>query len=288
MARDLRERIADQFSYRGERADVWRGFDHLLDTEAFLNLGYSPWYLPHAVGSSQARLADRLGDRLAAALPATDGVRLLDLGCGRGGPAVRLAERFGFDVIGVDLVPYNVRRAAETARSAGVDPAFVVGDATRLPVVAEAVPACVAADSIVYVPDTAAVFAELRRVLEPGGVVVCSDLVAAPDVDDAARRAVDAFADAWDMPPLLAADAYERVVADHLTVRSVEDVTAHSVGRFRTWTALYLRLADALGGRPLAAVLRRLDLDPAAVTERIRRAHDALPHLRHVVVVAER
>jgi ubiquinone/menaquinone biosynthesis C-methylase UbiE len=286
MGRDLRDRIADQFSYRGDRADIWRGFDHLLDTDAFLNLGYSPWYLPHLVGSSQARLTDRLGARLAAALPATEGVRLLDLGCGRGGPAVRLADRFGFDVVGADLVPYNARRAAETARFDGVDASFVVGDATRLPVGDGTIPACVAVDSIVYVPDTAGVFAELGRVLEPGGVAVCSDLVTVSADDDATRRTVDAFADAWDMPPLLAAGEYERVVADTLTVRAVADLTAHSVGRFRAWTSLYLRLLDVLDGRPLDAALRRLDLDPTTVHEQVRRAHAALPHLRHVAIVA--
>ncbi|WP_251329219.1 class I SAM-dependent methyltransferase [Haloplanus pelagicus] len=282
---DLRSRIADQFSYRGQRADIWRGFDLVLDTDAFLNLGYSPWYLPHVVGSSQSRLADEVGTRLAAALPTTDGVRLLDVGCGRGGPTDHLADRYGVDAVGVDLVPYNVRRAARRP----ADASFVVGDATRLPFVAGTFPACTAIDALVYVPDRAAAFGELARVLEPGGVLVCSDLVAAPTLDDAERRTVDAFADAWDMPSLATVDAYERAVdGAGLAVRTVEDLTAHSVGRFRRWTALYLRLASAFGGRPLAACLRRVGLDPAAVTEQIHRAHAALPHLRHVVVVAER
>ncbi|WP_251341769.1 class I SAM-dependent methyltransferase [Haloplanus halophilus] len=285
---DLRERIADQFSYRGERADVWRGFDLVLDTDAFLNLGYSPWYLPHVVGSSQSRLARVVGRRLAAALPETAGVRLLDVGCGRGGPAVHLADRFGFDVVGVDLVSYNVRRAADTA-AGRPDAAFVVGDATRLPVRSDALPACTAVDALVYVPEKAAVFAELARVLEPDGVAVCSDLVARSDLDDADRAAVDAFADAWDMPPLPTVDAYRAAVdGAGLTVRSVEDLTANSVGRFRRWTTLYLGLAGAFDGRPLAALLRRFGLDPSAVTEQVRRAHEALPDLRHVVVVAER
>ncbi|WP_311173242.1 SAM-dependent methyltransferase [Halobellus ordinarius] len=106
----LRKRVTDQFSYRGERAGIWRAFDLLLDTDEFLNLGYSEWYQPHVVGSSQRRLVGEVGSRVASYLPATDGIRFLGVGCGRGGPAIHLADRFGFSVTGLDLVPYNIER----------------------------------------------------------------------------------------------------------------------------------------------------------------------------------
>lgn len=92
MAPDhLRDRITEQFSYGGERADIWRAFDRLLDTDEFLNLGYSDWYQPHILGSSQRRLATKVGATLGAHLPMMEGVRLLDVGSGRGGPAIHLA-----------------------------------------------------------------------------------------------------------------------------------------------------------------------------------------------------
>lgn len=81
------EHVRGQFSYQGSRADIWRVFDTVLNTREFLNLGYSPWYLPHVVGSSQRRLARNIGTGLAARLPVTEDVRLVDVGCGRGGPA---------------------------------------------------------------------------------------------------------------------------------------------------------------------------------------------------------
>src|SRR6056297_1319666 len=149
----LRTRITEQFSRRGKRADIWRVFDLALDTNAYLNLGYSAWYQPHFVGECQRRLATAIGQRLAARLPATEGVRLLDVGCGRGGPTVHLAERFGFSTTGVDLVPYNVARARENARERDADAEFVVGDATRLPFASGSLPACVGLDAFVYLPD---------------------------------------------------------------------------------------------------------------------------------------
>ena len=55
----------------------------------------------------------------------------LDLGCGSGIWAVKLAQR-GWQVTGVDLVPKALRRARERARQAGVEVRLVGGDVTEL------------------------------------------------------------------------------------------------------------------------------------------------------------
>lgn len=286
---NLRDRITDQFSYRGSRADIWRVFDLLLDTDAFLNLGYSHWYQPHVGAASQRRLVTLLGQRLAAYCSTTQDVRLLDVGCGRGGPTVHLADRFGFRTSGVDLVPYNVRRARENASERGVDASFVVGDATSLPFAPASVPAVVGVDAFVYLPDRAAVFAEIADVLQSDGVIVFSDLLARADSDDANHQAVSAFADAWDMPdPGTQAD-YERALdAAGLDVVAVEDISAHSVDQFGKWTALFGRLNGSPLGPAIDRVLERSDLDPQNITEQVRLANAALPSLRHLLFVARK
>lgn len=285
----LHERIAAHFSPGGEREDVWGAFDHLLDTDAFLNLGYSPRYWPHLVGSSQRRLVTVVGERLAAGLPATAGVHLLAVGAGRGGPAIHLADRFGFRVTGIDLVPYNVTRARANAAGTDAPVAFCLADAARLPFVADSLDAAVAIDSLVYLPDRPAVLAALADVLGPGGVFVCTDLVARADLDDGAREAVARFAEAWDMPFPGTAPGHARALADAgFRVREVTDISGHSVGRFRKWTTLYDRLARGPTGGLLDRLLRRSGLDPGPVTEQVLSAHEALPHLRHVLLVAVR
>jgi len=289
MPRDeLRGRIADQFSYREGRSDVWRAFDLFLDTDAFLNLGYSAWYQPLLLGSSQRRLVDRVGSALASRLPCTAGVPLLDVGCGRGGPSVHLAERYGFRVAGVDLVPYNVARARANAAERGADAEFVVADATRLPIRPGSVAAAVSIDALVYLPEKDAVFEALSAALSRPGVAVFSDLVARPSTTDRERRRLDRFADAWDMPPLSTLAGYERaLVGAGFSVRAVTDVTPNSVGRFRRWTTLYLGLSAGPAGPLLDRLLREYGLDPPTMDGQIRAAHEALPSLRHVIVVAE-
>lgn len=288
----LHDRITEQFSDRGARADVWKGFDLVLDTDSFLNLGYSKWYQPHVLGSSQRRLAAKIGSVLEDQFPRCSGSRLLDVGCGRGGPAIHLAEQFGFEVTGVDLVPYNVRTATENARSSDADATFVLGDASALPVAPGTVDACTSIDALVYVPNRGAVVSEMADALAGGGVLVVSDLVRSADAGDAGSggsAAVSAFADAWDMAPIGTASEHCQMLADAgLSVASVEDVTANSVGRFGKWTTLFLGLAGSPAAPLLERALAALELDPAAVVEQVRRAHEALPSLRHVIVVARK
>jgi SAM-dependent methyltransferase len=57
--------------------------------------------------------------------------RALDLGCGTGASALYLASR-GWEAVGVDFAPEAIAAARENARRAGVNAAFVLGDASRL------------------------------------------------------------------------------------------------------------------------------------------------------------
>jgi len=57
--------------------------------------------------------------------------RALDLGCGTGADAVYLAGH-GWQTTGVDFAPEAIAAARKKAADAGVDAAFVVGDASRL------------------------------------------------------------------------------------------------------------------------------------------------------------
>ncbi len=53
-------------------------------------------------------------------VPGAKGARVLDLGCGKGAVAVRLARAFGCRVTGVDLLPAFIGEAREAAEAAGV------------------------------------------------------------------------------------------------------------------------------------------------------------------------
>jgi SAM-dependent methyltransferase len=54
------------------------------------------------------------------ALAGCRGVRLLDLGCGKGAALIRLAQEFGWSGEGVDLIPEFIAEARRRAQQAGV------------------------------------------------------------------------------------------------------------------------------------------------------------------------
>jgi SAM-dependent methyltransferase len=109
---------------------------------------------------------------VAQALQLTAGDVLLDLACGRGGYGLELAARTGARLIGIDFATEAVRQAAELAASRNIAAEFRVGDlaATGLP--DGSVDGVVVVDAIQFPPDPAAAYAELARVLRPGGRAV--------------------------------------------------------------------------------------------------------------------
>jgi ubiquinone/menaquinone biosynthesis C-methylase UbiE len=96
-----------------------------------------------------------------------EGRRVLDLGCGTGRFAAALAERYGCVALGVDPSPGML--AVARARSSAVT--WLAGRAEAIPLAERAVERAFLQTVIHLVEDRAAAFAELRRVLEPGGAV---------------------------------------------------------------------------------------------------------------------
>ena len=99
------------------------------------------------------------------------GATLLDAACGPGGKTAWYAEAGAERVIGVDLEPSYLARAARfsAARGVGSRTRFVAADAGRLPLREAALDLVTANDAVEHFTDPGAVIAELARVLRPGG-----------------------------------------------------------------------------------------------------------------------
>lgn len=96
---------------------------------------------------------------------------VLDIGCGIGGPARTLAAEFGCRVSGIDLTREFVRAAemltARVGMAAQCD--FRHGNGTTLPWPDATFDAVWSQNMLMNVPDKGAFFAEVARVLKPGG-----------------------------------------------------------------------------------------------------------------------
>jgi demethylmenaquinone methyltransferase/2-methoxy-6-polyprenyl-1,4-benzoquinol methylase len=111
-----------------------------------------------------------------AALPA--GGAALDVGTGTGEIAFALAEAApGATVTGVDFCAPMIEAARTKAQArTGDRPAFVVGDALNLPFADGSFDAVTSAFTMRNVADIDRAFAEMHRVLKPGGRVVCLEM----------------------------------------------------------------------------------------------------------------
>ena len=111
--------------------------------------------------------------------------RVIDVGCGLGGPARYLADRFGCAVQGVELLQLRVDTARLLSQMVGGARAldrvqFEQGEATRLPAIEATYDQAWALDVTVHVRAKGALFGEIARVLRPGGLLVLHDAVLQP------------------------------------------------------------------------------------------------------------
>jgi SAM-dependent methyltransferase len=116
---------------------------------------------------------------LAGAAGLKPSTRVLDLGCGIGGPARYLAANFGCKVTGVDLSAGFIDTATYLTARCGLSDrvTFQVGDAMHLPFEDAAFDAVFLQHVAMNIEDRAALYAEVRRILAPGGRFVTYDVV---------------------------------------------------------------------------------------------------------------
>ncbi|MDH6122326.1 ubiquinone/menaquinone biosynthesis C-methylase UbiE [Kitasatospora sp. GAS204A] len=173
---------------------------------------------------SMPEAQNRLTDRMIDTLNLQDDEYLLDVGCGTGHPALRLAERTRARVLGVSITPTQVARATEKAKNAGLATQlkFIRADAMHLPCEPETFDAAWAIEMLFHVPDRLHVLREIHRSLKPGGRLVLADFVQTAHLtDDDWNLLTQGFA----FSSLLNTDTY----TDVLTQAGFEAVQIHDV-----------------------------------------------------------
>ncbi|MDB5522930.1 MAG: SAM-dependent methyltransferase [Rhizobium sp.] len=113
-----------------------------------------------------------------------EGRRVLDLGCGSGGITLFIAKKFnpkqivGFDVE-LPVIEQARRRATDAGLAGRVE--FTQGPPGPLPFPDQSFNVVFSKDAMVHIADKDAVFADIFRVLKPGGIFAASDWLISHD-----------------------------------------------------------------------------------------------------------
>src|SRR5580704_926434 len=167
-------------------------------------------------------------DRFLEWLDISPGKTLLDVACGAGGPALRIAARTGCSVVGVDVHEQAVTTASSLAARRGLAERaeFRSVDATEpLPFSDASFDAITCIDAINHFSDRLRVIAEWARLLKPGGHLLFTDPITLTGPLTNADIAVRSSAGVY----LFVPHGYdERVIAQcGLRLLVCEDVTAN-------------------------------------------------------------
>ena len=122
------------------------------------------------------------------------GERVLDLGSGAGTDSLIAAQMVGRTgrVTGIDMTPEMLSRArAAAAQMRATNVEFVESEAEQLPFADGSFDVVVSNGVIDLIPDKDAVFAELHRVLTPGGRLQIADVTIQNPVSAEGRRNID-------------------------------------------------------------------------------------------------
>ena len=173
----IEQQVAAHYGQKGLEANILaaltkagKDVDHLsIDDLSALDEFHLGWR------DQTARLATDAGFSV--------GTKVLDVGCGIGGPARYFADRHQCRVTGLDLTPEFISAARMLTQRCGLasKASFEVGSALAMPFAAGSFDAACLIHVGMNISDKPALFAEVRRVLRGGGYFAVYDVMVVGD-----------------------------------------------------------------------------------------------------------
>lgn len=162
--------------------------------------------------------------------------KILDVGCGNGGPTREIARFLDVNVVGIDLAEHHIQHARRFATAAKLDDrvSFVTADFLHMKFDDAEFDGAYAIEATAYAPDLQVVYAEIFRVLRPGARFAVYEPVLASrycDDDSSHREIRRTHERVFGIPPLQkASTAIEAMKAAGFEVEVAEDLAERPGG----------------------------------------------------------
>jgi len=179
----------DEYAAQWEKSDSQsnstdrkQNYQTLVNTYYDLATDFYEWgwgtsfhFAPRRIGETVDASIARHEHFLALRLGLKPGMRVLDVGCGVGGPMMEIARFSGATIVGINNNGYQVTRGEKHVKAAGLTKlcSFVKGDFMQLPFEDSSFDSVYAIEAICHAPDKIGIYKELLRVLKPGGKFAC-------------------------------------------------------------------------------------------------------------------
>jgi len=107
---------------------------------------------------------------LAHKLGLKEGMRVLDVGCGVGGPMRTIARFSGAHIVGLNNNEYQIERGKRLNEQAGLSSlcSFIKADFMQVPAEDETYDAIYEVEATCHAPDKVGIYTEIKRLLKPG------------------------------------------------------------------------------------------------------------------------
>lgn len=157
---------------RKEYASLTRHYYNLATDLYEQGWGQSFHFCRFAHGEPFRQAIARHEHYLAHMIGIKDGMRVLDVGCGVGGPAREIAKFTGANIVGLNNSDYQIDRATHYALKEGLSNqlSFVKGDFMQMDFPENSFDAVYAIEATVHAPSLEGIYSQIFRVLKPGGV----------------------------------------------------------------------------------------------------------------------
>jgi 27-O-demethylrifamycin SV methyltransferase len=217
-------------------------YDHVTDAWRLL-LGEEFHYGVFESGSeSLPEATAALTDLMIRSAELSPGLYVVDIGCGTGAPACRLAQQFGVRVLGITTSTVGAATATARSEAEGLSDqvGFEVRDGAATGLPDAAFDRVWALESSHLIRDRDGFMAECARLLRPGGLLALCDIVRRREIPfEEVRKRMDdfqtlreAFGDAH-MEPL---ELYESLARSAgLEIEQSMDLTAATLPTFDRW-----------------------------------------------------